>query len=133
MVKPECGARDCNEKRESSEAIHERKRMKRYAMLIKVKEDSIAMYKEYHSNVWPEVLATIRACNIKNYSIFLRGDFLFAYFEYVGTDYDADMKKMAADPKTQEWWKIMMPIQVPLEGLPQGEWWAQMEEVFHTE
>jgi L-rhamnose mutarotase len=40
---------------------------------------------------------------------------------------------MAADPKTQEWWKIMMPIQVPLEGLPQGEWWAQMEEVFHTE
>lgn len=107
--------------------------MKRYGMLINIKEESIAMYKEYHAKVWPEVLATIRDCNIKNYSIFLRDNFLFAYFEYVGTDYDADMKKMAADPKTQEWWKIMMPIQVPLKGLPQGEWWAQMEEVFHTE
>ena len=30
------------------------------------------------------------------------------------------MKKMAADPKTQEWWKIMMPIQVPLEGRAEG-------------
>ena len=47
-----------------------RNRMKRYGMLIKVKKDSIARYKEYHAKVWPEVLATIRACNIKNYSIF---------------------------------------------------------------
>ncbi|HEX4379912.1 MAG TPA: L-rhamnose mutarotase [Candidatus Acidoferrum sp.] len=107
--------------------------MKRYGMLIKVKEDSIAMYKEHHAKVWPEVLSTIRACNIKNYSIFLKDDFLFAYFEYHGTDYAADMKKMAADPKTQEWWKIMMPVQVPIESRAEGEWWANMEEVFHTE
>jgi L-rhamnose mutarotase len=107
--------------------------MKRYGMLIKVKEDQIPMYKEYHTKVWPEVLTTISACNIKNYSIFLKDDSLFAYFEYHGTDYDADMKKMAADPKTQEWWKIMMPIQVPIDTRAEGEWWAQMEEVFHTE
>ncbi len=107
--------------------------MKRYGMLIKVKEDSIPMYKKYHTEVWPEVLATIRACNIKNYSIYLKDDFLFAYFEYHGTDYKADMEKMAADPKTQEWWKIMMPIQVPIESRAEGEWWANMEEVFHTD
>src|SRR5579864_4534601 len=107
--------------------------LKRYCMLIKVKKDSIAMYKEYHAKVWPEVLATIRNCNIKNYSIYLHDDLLIAYFEYHGTDYDADMKKMAADPKTQEWWKIMMPIQVPLEGHAEGEWWTLTEEVFHTE
>jgi L-rhamnose mutarotase len=107
--------------------------MKRYGMLIKVKEDSIDMYKEHHKKVWPEVLATITACNIKNYSIYLKDDFLFAYFEYHGTDYKADMAKMAADPKTQEWWKIMMPIQVPIESRTEGEWWANMEEVFHTD
>ena len=107
--------------------------LKRYCMLIKVKTDSIAMYKEYHAKVWPEVLATIRSCNIKNYSIYLRDDLLIAYFEYHGADYDADMKKMAADPKTQEWWKIMMPIQVPFEDRAEGEWWARTEEVFHTE
>jgi L-rhamnose mutarotase len=134
MIKPEGdGGATGIKNTHSGEPLHERNRMKRYGMLIKVKEDSIAMYKEYHAKVWPEVLATIRACNIKNYSIFLKDDFLFAYFEYHGTDYDDDMKKMAADPKTQDWWKIMMPIQVPIESRSEGEWWAQMEEVFHAE
>jgi len=107
--------------------------MKRYGMLIKVKEDSIEMYKKYHTEVWPGVLATIRACNIKNYSIYLKDDFLFAYFEYHGTDYKADMAKMAADRRTQEWWAVMMPMQQPLDTRKEGEWWAEMEEVFHTD
>ena len=40
---------------------------------------------------------------------------------------------MAADPKTQDWWKIMIPLQEPIAGRPEGEWWAPMEEVFHTD
>ncbi len=43
------------------------------------------------------------------------------------------MAKMAADPKTQEWWSVCIPMQ---EGLPTrkaGEWWATMDEVFHTD
>jgi L-rhamnose mutarotase len=43
------------------------------------------------------------------------------------------MAKMAADPKTQEWWKIMMPLQAPLPDRPEGAWWAEMDEVFHTD
>jgi len=50
-----------------------------------------------------------------NYSVYLKDDLLFGYFEYHGTDYVADMARMAADPKTQEWWAIMMPMQKPLE------------------
>ena len=61
----------------------------------------LAEYWERHAAVWPEVLATIRACNMRNYSIFRWDDVLFAYFEYVGDDYAADMAKMAADPKTR--------------------------------
>ena len=57
---------------------------------------------------------------------------LFAYFEYFGEDFEADMKKMAADPKTQEWWRIMEPMQEPIATRAPGEWWAKMEEVFHT-
>ena len=45
----------------------------------------------------------------------------------------ADMAKMEADPKTQEWWDVMMPMQKPLETRAEGEWWAEMEEVFHTD
>jgi L-rhamnose mutarotase len=43
------------------------------------------------------------------------------------------MDKMAADPKTQEWWAIMKPMQIPLETRAKDEWWAEMEEVFHTD
>ena len=43
------------------------------------------------------------------------------------------MDKMAADPTTQKWWDIMMPMQDPLPTRKEGEWWADMEEVFHQE
>lgn len=107
--------------------------MVRYGSVLRVKPVSIETYKNYHAKVWPEVLATIRRCNIRNYSIFLKDDLLFGYFEYHGIDYEADMARMAADPKTQEWWSMMMPMQQPLETRGPGEWWASMEEVFHTD
>ena len=106
--------------------------MKRYGSVIKVKPETLAEYKRYHAAVWLDVLNMIRKCNIRNYSIFLKDDFLFGYFEYHGTDYKADMATMAADPRTQEWWAVMMPMQQPLDTRKEGEWWAEMEEVFHT-
>jgi L-rhamnose mutarotase len=107
--------------------------MVRYGSVLRVKPESIQTYRNYHAKVWPEVLATIQRCHIRNYSIFLKDDLLFGYYEYHGTDYEADMARMAADPKTQEWWSIMMPMQQPLETRAPGEWWASMEEVFHTD
>ena len=107
--------------------------MKRYGQVIGVDPQKLAEYKRYHANVWPEVLAKIHECNMRNYSIYQKDDLLFAYFEYHGDDYDADMAKIAADPKTQEWWDIMEPMQRPLETRKKGEWWAAMEEVFHTD
>jgi L-rhamnose mutarotase len=41
------------------------------------------------------------------------------------------MAKMAADPETQRWWAICKPCQNPLANRAEGEWWADMEEVFH--
>jgi L-rhamnose mutarotase len=107
--------------------------MHRYGQLIRVKPDKLEEYKAYHANVWPEILAMIYECNIHNYSIYYKDGYLFAYFEYVGNDFAADMAKMAADPKTQEWWAVMMPMQDPLPTRAAGEWWATMEEVFHTD
>ena len=107
--------------------------MKRYGQLIGLQAGKLEEYVRYHADVWPEVLKTIRDCNIRNYSIFFKDDTLFAYFEYHGTDFDADMAKMAADPKTQEWWAIMEPMQAPIPTRQKGEWWAKMQEVFHTD
>lgn len=107
--------------------------LKRYGQVLKVRPEAKAKYIEYHANVWPELIQTVHDCNIRNYSIFLKDDFLFTYFEYVGEDFEADMARMAADPKTQEWWAIMGPMQDPLPTRAKGEWWANMEEVFHTD
>jgi L-rhamnose mutarotase len=107
--------------------------MQRFGQIIGVKPEQIEAYERIHAAVWPEVLATIHACNIRNYSIFRHGTLLFAYFEYIGEDWEADTAKMAADPKTQEWWTYTDPMQQPVEDRQAGEWWAQMKEVFHTD
>ena len=107
--------------------------VKRVGQVLGVKPERLEEYKAYHESVWPEVLDTIHVCNIRNYTIFHKDGRLFAYFEYTGDDYAADMAKMAADPKTQEWWSIMEPMQVPVETRAEGEWWANMEEVFHVD
>ncbi|HEX4203510.1 MAG TPA: L-rhamnose mutarotase [Ktedonobacteraceae bacterium] len=106
--------------------------MRRIAQIVRVKPEHIEEYERIHEQVWPAVLETIHACNIRNYSIFRHGTLLFAYFEYIGDDYAADMQKMAADPKTQEWWTHTDPMQEPLEEHIPGEWWTPMREVFHT-
>jgi L-rhamnose mutarotase len=107
--------------------------MKRYGQLIGVRPEKFEEYVKYHANVWPGVLKMIYECNIRNYSIFHKDHMLFAYFEYVGDDFEADMAKMAADPETQRWWDVMMPMQKPIDTRAEGEWWANMHEVFHTD
>jgi L-rhamnose mutarotase len=107
--------------------------MQRHGQLIGVKPEKLVEYKRYHAAVWPEILDMIYQCNIRNYSIYNKGGQLFAYYEYVGDDYAADMAKMAADPKTQAWWDIMMPMQQPVADRAEGEWWAELDEVFHTD
>jgi L-rhamnose mutarotase len=105
--------------------------MTRYAQVIQLRPEDEAEYIRYHAEVWPSVLNTIAACGIRNYSIFLRNGVLFAYFEYHGEDYAADMVKMAADPETQRWWSIMDPMQHPMHDAQPGEKWSVAREVFH--
>jgi L-rhamnose mutarotase len=45
--------------------------MRRFGQLIGLKPDQIEEYERLHAAVWPEVLAMISVCNIRNYSIFL--------------------------------------------------------------
>ena len=102
-------------------------------MVIGLKPGMLEEYRRCHADAWPEVLDMIGECNIRNYSIYHKDGYLFSYFEYHGEDFDADMEKMATDPKTREWWAIMKPMQAPLQTRREGEWWAEMEEVFHTD
>jgi len=105
--------------------------MKRYGMVLKVRPEKLQEYKTLHAAVWPGVLKKIAECNIRNYSIYHKDGYLFSYFEYVGDDFDADMARMADDETTQKWWAVCKPCQAPLETRAPGEWWANMEELFH--
>lgn len=105
--------------------------MVRYCQLIRLRPEHREVYIRYHAEVWPGVLATIEQCNIRNYSIFLHDDLLIAYLEYHGGDFEADMKRMAADPETQRWWAIMDPMQQPLPEATPTHRWVRVPEVFH--
>jgi len=110
----------------------------RYGSVIELRPEKLEEYKELHADVWPGVLKKIKECNIRNYSIYL-GElekdkyYLFGYFEYTGDDFEADMAKMAADATTQKWWTFCEPCQSPIPTRKEGEWWADMEEVFHQD
>jgi len=99
-------------------------------MVIAVRPEKLDEYRRLHSDVWPEVLAQLRAANISNYSIFYRDGLLFGYMEYHGDDWDADMASIAADPATQRWWELTDPCQEVLPSAKPGERWAPMESVF---
>jgi len=112
--------------------------MQRYGWVIGLKKQKVEEYKRLHAAVWPDVLEMIRDCNIRNYSIYLREMddgrlYLFSYFEYGGEDFDADMARMAADETTRKWWAVCEPCQEPLRNRADGQWWANMEEVFHCD
>lgn len=107
--------------------------MRRFGQTIRLKPEKAGEYIKHHAAVWPGVLSMIKECNISNYSIFEKDNVLFAYFEYTGTDFEADMNKMAAHEETQRWWDVVKPLMDPLETRKPGEFWSDMEEIFHLE
>jgi len=109
--------------------------MKRLGQVLGLRPERLEDYKRNHAAVWPEIAAAIRAAGIRNYSIFHFRGRLFGYFEYDGPEdqFEARMSTLASAPRMREWWDLMEPMQLPLDGRRPGEWWATMEEVFHLD
>lgn len=106
---------------------------RRFGQIIRLKPEGAAEYIRLHDAVWPGVLAKIKECGLKNYSIFVHGYVLFAYFEYDGNDFESDMAAMAAHEETQRWWAVVKPLMAPLEDRGPGEFWSTMNEIFHLD
>jgi L-rhamnose mutarotase len=108
---------------------------KRYAWVTRLKRDKAARYESLHAHPWPGVNRMLKKCHIRNYSIHkceIRGQlYLFSYLEYTGDNFDADMKKLAADPETQRWWKQAVPCVSPLPAaVAKGKIWSDTKEVY---
>lgn len=109
--------------------------MKRFGQMVRLRPEATEEYKKIHVKIWQEIEDAIRESGIRNYSIYLKDGIMFAYFEYIGPEdeFDARMEKLANAPRMQEWWGITKAMQIPLETRAEGEWWANMEEVFHQD
>jgi L-rhamnose mutarotase len=105
----------------------------RKGAVIKVKPEKVDFYKDLHAQPWDGVNKKLKECNIQNYSIFYRDGYLFSYLEYTGDNWEADIKKLASDSTIQAWWQLTDPCQEPVEFAKEGEWWADMEEIYHLD
>ena len=108
--------------------------MKSFAQTLDLRDDpdTIALYRRYHQDVWPDVIAGLRSIGILKMKIFLAGTRMFMYME-TNDDFDleADFQRYTdSSPRAQEWDELMRQFQVQAPGARDGEWWTGMEEVF---
>jgi len=102
---------------------------KAFGNLIGLKDNLAEPYILLHQYTFPPVINRIARSNMANYSIFLLDNLLFGFYDYRGSDHDADMAAIAGDYNTVQWWKLTEPMQQPLPGRKPGEWWASMKHL----
>jgi L-rhamnose mutarotase len=109
---------------------------KRYSLTLDLKNDPqvIAKYKRYHEKVWPEITQSLKDVGIENLEIYLLGNRMFMIME-VNESFSFEAKARAdqANPKVQEWERLMWEFQQPLPQARPGEKWMLMERVFKLE
>jgi L-rhamnose mutarotase len=105
--------------------------MKRVGFQFKVRQDRLAEYKEYHKQVWPEMLEALRATGWHNYTLFMRNDGLI--FGYLETDQDlatAQAGMGAREVNTR--WQEFMSAFMDANARP-DETFVELEEYFHLD
>lgn len=104
--------------------------MQRHTVITKLKPDMVQHYKELHDRIWPEVVALGHAAGLRNYSIHQVGTYLFSYFEYVGTDYEADMAWKNSHDIVKQW---QTATAVCFDWVTEDQKTIEPREIFHHE
>ena len=107
--------------------------MKKFCLALDLKDDPalIQKYQEYHKNVWPEIIRSIRDAGITDMEIYLSGNRLFMIIE--AEDQFTFERKAQLDennPKVDEWEKLMWNYQQALPFSDPGEKWKIMDLIF---
>ncbi|MFL6353057.1 MAG: L-rhamnose mutarotase [Bryobacteraceae bacterium] len=108
--------------------------VRRVGMVIGIKPEKIPAYKALHADSNPGVRDLLSKYHMRNFSIFLRElehgkTYLFGYYEYDGTDYEGDMKRLSAEQRNKAWLAVTDEMQLPLPG---QSGWAPMEQVYYN-
>ncbi len=107
--------------------------MNRYTLALDLKEDPqlIEEYEEYHRNVWPEILKSIRDTGIIDMEIYRVGNRLFMIME---TDASFSFEKKEEvdkmNSKVKEWEEVMWKYQQAIPAAKPGEKWVLMKKIF---
>ena len=92
--------------------------MKRIARVIGLNAADIPEYKRLHAALWPEIKVLLYQARMRIDSTFLK---------------EPEILLIAASDDMKRWWALTDPRQRPLNTRKAGEWWVDMEEVFHAD
>ncbi len=102
--------------------------MQRIAFTMRIHPGAQDEYRRRHQAVWPALLTDLTAAGCHNYSIYLRGEELFAYMEV--ENFSTFLQKMASSEASARWEQMMSDILIrdldSATGFP-----PTLEEVFH--
>jgi L-rhamnose mutarotase len=114
-------------------AAHQIKEPKRIGSVVGLKPEMMAEYIRLHTGDNCVVRDLLDKYHLNNFSIFLHQIegkwYEFSYCEYTGDDFNADMAKLAAEPRNQAWLKVTDAMQIPLKG---ERTWAKMENIYYN-
>jgi L-rhamnose mutarotase len=107
--------------------------MKRYCFALDLinNTNSIKQYIEYHKEVWPEILDSLRDSGIIDAEIYHVADRLFLMID-TNESFTLERKgKMDLEnPVVQKWEELMSTFQKALPVAKSGEKWVLMEQIF---
>ena len=107
--------------------------MKRFCLALDLREDTklIAEYEDYHKNVWPEIIKSIKGSGIEVLDIYRTGNRMFMIIE-ANEDFSFEKKATmdAKNSKVQEWENLMWKFQRALPWAKPGEKWILMDKIF---
>ena len=107
--------------------------MKRYCLALDLVDDPamIAEYERCHTAIWPEIKESILNAGITGMQIYRLADRLFMIME---TDDAFSFEKKAAmdeaNPKVQEWERLMWKYQKALPQARPHEKWILLDKIF---
>lgn len=105
----------------------------KYCLALDLVEDAqlMAEYKEYHQNIWPEIMKSIKDSGIILLDIYCAGNRMCMIIEANEEfSFDKKSKMDASNPKVQEWEELMWKFQQALPFAKPGEKWMLMEKIF---
>ena len=104
--------------------------MERIGFTMRILDGRVDEYVRRHAAVWPELLADLKDAGVHSYSIFRRGQDLFAFLEV--DDFAGFTEAMSRSEANARWQREMASLIDPLTD-PVTGFHARIPEVFHLE